>query len=75
MRDEDQVSAVALVIESDVSSAVPVDAPISLDAAGVSDEQAVEGDGSLIGPGAADGLPLPEADSDGQPGDADVDAD
>ena len=45
LREGDEVSAVALVVESDAPADMPVGEPASLDASGVADEPAVDGDG------------------------------
>ena len=44
LREGDEVSAVALVVESDAPADVPVGEPASLDAAGTADEPSVDGD-------------------------------
>src|SRR5688500_1722893 len=44
LRDADEVSAVALVVESDAPAEVPVGEPASLDASGTADEPALEAD-------------------------------
>ncbi len=49
VRDDDLVSAVALVIESETADAVADEDPVSLDASGVTDEPALEGDAVFIG--------------------------
>ena len=75
VRDDDVVSAVALVMESETADAVADEAPVSLDAPGVADEPALAGDGVQIGePGQDALLDVPEVESDGMP-DSDVEAD
>src|SRR5918995_2092730 len=56
VRDDDLVSAVALVVETETSDAVAEEAPISLDASGTSDEAALEGDAVFIGDPDEEGL-------------------
>src|ERR687890_389300 len=69
VRDDDLVSAVALVVETETSDAVADEAPVSLDASGVADEPALDGDGILIGdPDEDELLDVPEIDAgDGMP--------
>jgi DNA gyrase subunit A len=72
LREDDTVSAVALVVESEAGDAIADDAPLSLDASGAGDEVAVEGDGVIAGDPDADGmLPLPELEADEMP-DSDI---
>jgi DNA gyrase subunit A len=72
VREDDLVSAVALVVESETSDAVADEGPISLDAAGVADEPALDGEGVFIGDPDEEGLlDVPEVESDEMP-DSDV---
>src|SRR5215204_2770219 len=72
LREDDTVSAVALVVESEAGDAIADDAPLSLDASGAGDEAAIDGDGVFAGDPDADGmLPLPEVESDEMP-DSDI---
>src|ERR671921_225001 len=65
VRDDDLVSAVALVVENETSDAVADDAPVSIDASGVADEPALAGDGVIVGdPDADELLDVPEVDAD-----------
>jgi DNA gyrase subunit A len=73
LRDEDSVSAVALVVESDAAEAADGAAgqPLSLDATGTADETALEEE---VVPGDADAdelLDVPEVESDAMP-DSDI---
>ena len=64
VRDDDVVSAVALVVESEAAAAVG-DGPVSIDAGGAADEPALEDDGVMIGDPDEDTLlSLPEVESD-----------
>jgi len=47
VRDDDRVSAVALVVESEAEDAVADDEPVSLDASGTADETGLAGDGVI----------------------------
>ena len=47
VRDDDRVSAVALVVESEAEDAVAGDEPVSLDASGTADETGLAGDGVI----------------------------
>jgi DNA gyrase subunit A len=68
VREDDLVSAVALVVESETSDAVADEGPVSLDAAGMSDEPALEGEGVIIGDPAEESLlDVPEVESDEMP--------
>jgi DNA gyrase subunit A len=68
VRDDDVVSAVALVMESETPDAVADDGPVSLDASGVADEPALEGDGVIVGDPDEDALlDVPEVESDAMP--------
>src|SRR5215217_7521575 len=68
VRDDDVVSAVALVVESETSDAVADDGPVSLDASGVADEPALDGDGVIVGDADEDALlDVPEVESDAMP--------
>ena len=49
VREDDLVSAVALVVESETSDAVADEGPVSLDASGLADEPGLEGDAVFIG--------------------------
>src|SRR5215216_4018896 len=72
VREDDLVSAVALVMESETGDAVASEGPVSLDAAGVADEPALEGDAVFIGDPDEDALlSLPEVESDEMP-DSDI---
>jgi DNA gyrase subunit A len=46
LRDGDEVSAVALVVESEAPAEAPLGEPASLDASGVADEPLLDGDGA-----------------------------
>jgi DNA gyrase subunit A len=77
LREEDTVSAVALVVESEPNDAVggADGEPVSLDASGTSDELALEGDGVFIGDPDEEGLlSVPEVEADEMP-DHDVETD
>jgi DNA gyrase subunit A len=68
VREDDLVSAVALVVESEASDAVAADGPVSVDASGVADEPALEGDAVFIGDPDEEGLlSVPEVDADEMP--------
>ncbi|MBA3406714.1 MAG: DNA gyrase subunit A [Solirubrobacterales bacterium] len=68
VRDDDLVSAVALVIETETSDAVADDGAVSLDASGVTDESALEGDAVFIGDPNEEGLlSIPEVESEEMP--------
>jgi len=74
LRDEDAVSAVALVVESEnAEQDVPVgDQPLSLGADGMADETALDGEGVVVGdPDEESLLDVPEVESDEMP-DSDV---
>jgi hypothetical protein len=72
VRDDDLVSAVALVMESEASDAVADEGPISLDASGVADEPALAGDGVIVGDPDEDALlDVPEVEADEMP-DSDI---
>jgi DNA gyrase subunit A len=73
LREEDTVSAVALVVESEAGDAIADEAPLSLDASGAGDEAALEGDDVVFAgdPDAEAMLPLPELESDEMP-DSDI---
>src|SRR5215210_825723 len=72
VREDDLVSAVALVVESETPDAVADEAPVSLDAAGLADEPALEGDGVIVGdPEQESLLDLPEVEADAMP-DSDI---
>jgi DNA gyrase subunit A len=68
VRDDDIVSAVALVVESEAVAATAADGPISIDAGGAADEPALEDDGVIVGdPDEEALLGLPEVESDEMP--------
>jgi DNA gyrase subunit A len=72
IREDDLVSAVALVVESETSDAVADEGPVSLGATGVTDEPALEGEGVIVGdPDEETLLDVPEVESDEMP-DSDV---
>jgi DNA gyrase subunit A len=72
VRDDDLVSAVALVMESETTDAVAEEGPVSLDASGMADEPALAGEGVLVGdPDQDQLLDVPEVESDDMP-DSDV---
>jgi DNA gyrase subunit A len=72
VREDDVVSAVALVVESETSDAVADEGPVSIDASGAADEPALEGDAVFIGDPDEDGLlSVPEVESEEMP-DSDV---
>jgi DNA gyrase subunit A len=72
VREDDLVSAVALVVESETGDAVADEGPVSLDATGVGDEPALEGEGVVVGdPDEETLLDVPEVESDEMP-DSDV---
>jgi DNA gyrase subunit A len=75
LREEDTVSAVALVVESEPGEVVADGEPISLDASGTADELALEGEGVFVGDPDEDGLlSVPEVEADEMP-DHDVEED
>jgi DNA gyrase subunit A len=68
VREDDLVSAVALVVESETSDAIADEGPVSLDAAGMADEPALDGEGVIIGDPAEESLlDVPEVASDEMP--------
>jgi DNA gyrase subunit A len=70
VRDDDLVSAVALVVESaaETSAAVADDGPVSIDASGMADETALDGEGVMIGDPDDDALlDVPEVSADEMP--------
>jgi len=68
VRDDDRVSAVALVVESEAEDAVAVDEPVSLDASGTADETGLAGDGVIAADPADDSLlDVPEVAGDEMP--------
>jgi len=72
VRDDDLVSAVALVVETETSDAVADEGPVSLDASGSADEPALEGDGVIAAdPDADELLDVPEVAGEEMP-DSDV---
>jgi DNA gyrase subunit A len=74
VREDDVVSAVALVMESATTDAVAAGDPVSLDASGIADEPALDGDAVFIGDPDDDALlSVPEVESDAMP-DSDVEA-
>ena len=76
IREEDAVSAVALVVESEAPTEAPVaDVPLSLDASGTADDL-VAGDADEIAPDATDNsLILPPEVSNSEMPDSDVEDD
>jgi DNA gyrase subunit A len=72
VRDDDLVSAVALVVETETSDAVAAEGPISLDASGAADEPALAGEGVIAADPDEDMLlDVPEVAGDEMP-DSDV---
>src|ERR687894_553392 len=72
VREDDLVSAVALVVESETSDAVADEAPVSVDASGVADEPALEGEGVIAADPEQEALlDVPEVTGDEMP-DTDV---
>jgi DNA gyrase subunit A len=72
VREDDLVSAVALVMETETTDAVADEGPVSLDASGMADEPALDGEGVQIGDPDEDALlDVPEVESDEMP-DSDV---
>jgi DNA gyrase subunit A len=74
VRDDDVVSAVALVVETETNGGAVVteDGPVSLDASGTADEPALEGDGVIAADPAEDTLlDVPEVAGDEMP-DSDI---
>ncbi len=68
VRDDDVVSAVALVVESEANGAVVEGVPVSLDAPGTADEPALEGDGVIAAdPDEESLLDVPEVTGDDMP--------
>jgi DNA gyrase subunit A len=68
LREEDTVSAVALVVESEPGEAVADGSPVSIDASGTADELALEGEGVFVGDPDEDGLlSVPEVEADEMP--------
>src|SRR5215208_637664 len=68
VREDDVVSAVALVVESETSDAVAEESPVSLDAAGIADEPALEGEGVIAADPDDDALlDVPEVADDEMP--------
>jgi DNA gyrase subunit A len=68
LREEDTVSAVALVVESEPSEAIADTGPVSLDASGTADELALEGDGVFVGDPDEEGLlAVPEVEAEEMP--------
>ncbi len=68
VREDDLVSAVALVMETEAADAVAGDEPVSLDASGFADEPALAGDGVIVGDPDEEGLlSIPEVESDEMP--------
>jgi DNA gyrase subunit A len=75
LREDDTVSAVALVVESETSEAIAETGPVSIDASGAADELALEGDGVFVGDPDEEGLlSMPEVEADEMP-DHDVEED
>jgi DNA gyrase subunit A len=72
VRDDDLVSAVALVVETETSDAVADEGPVSLDASGSADEPALDGEGVIAADPDEDALlDVPEVADDEMP-DTDV---
>jgi DNA gyrase subunit A len=72
VRDDDLVSAVALVVETETSDAVADEGPVSLDASGSADETALDGEGVIAADPDEDALlDVPEVADDEMP-DTDV---
>ena len=68
LREDDTVSAVALVVESEPGAAAADAGPVSIDASGAADELALEGDGVIIGDPDEEGLlSVPEVEADEMP--------
>src|SRR5215218_9008785 len=68
VRDDDLVSAVALVVESETSDAVADEGPVSLNASGSADEPALEGEGVIAAdPDDETLLDVPEVADDEMP--------
>jgi DNA gyrase subunit A len=68
LREDDTVSAVALVVESEPAEAIADGGPVSIDASGAADELALEGDGVVVGDPDEDGfLAVPEVEADEMP--------
>jgi DNA gyrase subunit A len=68
VRDDDLVSAVALVVETETSDAVADEGPVSLDASGTADEPALEGEGVIAAdPDDESLLDVPEVAGDEMP--------
>jgi DNA gyrase subunit A len=75
LREDDIVSAVALIVESEPGEATADAGPVSIDASGVADELALEGDGVFVGDPDEDSLlSVPEVEADEMP-DHDVETD
>src|ERR687895_376112 len=68
LREDDTVSAVALVVESEPGEAGAGAGPISIDASGAADELALEGDGVFVGDPEEEGmLSVPEVEAEEMP--------
>jgi DNA gyrase subunit A len=68
VRDDDVVSAVALVVETETSDAIADEGPVSLDASGTADEPALEGEGVIAADPDEDALlDVPEVAGDEMP--------
>src|SRR5215216_4246591 len=68
VRDDDLVSAVALVVETETSDAVADEGPVSLDASGTADEPALDGEGVIAADPDEDALlDIPEVVGDEMP--------
>jgi len=68
VRDDDLVSAVALVVEREAEDAVADDAPVSIDASGDADELALDGEGVIAAdPDDETLLDVPEVAGDEMP--------
>jgi DNA gyrase subunit A len=68
VRDDDVVSAVALVVETETSDAIADEGPVSLDASGTADEPALDGEGVIAADPDEDALlDVPEVAGDEMP--------
>jgi DNA gyrase subunit A len=68
LREDDTVSAVALVVESEAGEAGAEAGPVSIDASGAADELALDGEGVFVGDPDEEGLlSVPEVEADEMP--------
>ena len=70
LREEDTVSAVALVVESEpeAEESTAGTAPLSIDASGAADEAGLDGEGVIVGDPDEEGLlSVPEVEADEMP--------